>query len=77
MPFWALARTMHDADPAPAPPCPPDPQLVTAPALAFLIPVNALRNAALLAASTPLVAMVDADLTIVDTLAQLLRDKRR
>lgn len=50
LPSWALAPTMHGAAP---PPTPPGQQLVTAPALAFLVPVNALRNAALLATSTP------------------------
>lgn len=50
---------------------------MTAPALTFLIPVNALRNAALLAVTTPMATMVDADLTISDTLTQLLQDKQR
>ncbi len=40
--------------------------------LAALIPINALRNAALLAASTPLVAMVDVDLLVSATLGRHL-----
>ncbi len=40
--------------------------------LARLLPINALRNAALLGASTPLVAMVDVDLVPSAQLARLL-----
>ncbi|GFR42280.1 hypothetical protein Agub_g3178 [Astrephomene gubernaculifera] len=41
-------------------------------ALAYLTPINALRNAALLAATTPLVMMIDVDLCVSRTLVQLL-----
>ncbi|GLC49542.1 hypothetical protein PLESTB_000253000 [Pleodorina starrii] len=46
--------------------------------LAALMPINALRNAAFLAADTPLVAMVDVDLSPSGSLAgQVLADSGR
>ncbi|PNH10680.1 Glycosyltransferase-like protein LARGE2, partial [Tetrabaena socialis] len=47
------------------------------PALAFLTPINALRNAALLAAKSPLVAMIDVDLRVSRTLVQFVQDEAR
>jgi hypothetical protein len=46
-------------------------------ALAALVPINALRNAALLAIRTPLVAMIDVDLAISGSLLRVLEDSRR
>lgn len=42
--------------------------------VAQLLPINALRNAALAAADTQLVALVDVDLLVSESLAQQLRD---
>ncbi len=42
------------------------------PAMHMLLPINSLRNAALLAASTPLVSMIDVDLVLSSTLGQQL-----
>lgn len=42
--------------------------------VAALLPINALRNAAVVAASTPLVAMVDVDLLLARGLAQELAE---
>ena len=44
-------------------------EAVADPALAALVPINALRDAALLPAATPLVAMVDVDLAPSASLA--------
>ncbi|GIL65166.1 hypothetical protein Vafri_18964 [Volvox africanus] len=46
-------------------------------ALASLVPINALRNAALLAIRTPLAAMIDVDLAISDSLKSILSDPNR
>lgn len=45
-------------------------EVVSDPALLSLVPINSLRNAALLAASTPLAAMVDVDLAPSSSLAE-------
>ncbi|EFJ49648.1 hypothetical protein VOLCADRAFT_89588 [Volvox carteri f. nagariensis] len=47
------------------------------PALAALMPTNALRNAALLPVRTPLAAMVDADLSVSRSLGQLAANSSR
>lgn len=47
------------------------------PAIAALLPINALRNAALTAARTSLIALVDVDLLLSQTLAQELLDPTR
>lgn len=52
-------------------------ELVDDPHIAALLPINTLRNAALLAASTPLVAMVDVDLLVSAALAQHMADASR
>lgn len=46
-------------------------------ALAALVPINALRNAALLAIRTPLVAMIDVDLAVSDSLQNVLQNADR
>ncbi|GLC54623.1 hypothetical protein PLESTB_000888400 [Pleodorina starrii] len=46
-------------------------------AVASLVPINALRNAALLAIRTPLVAMIDVDLAVSDSLKRILADPNR
>ncbi|GIL84619.1 hypothetical protein Vretimale_14563 [Volvox reticuliferus] len=46
-------------------------------ALASLVPINALRNAALLAIRTPLAAMIDVDLAISDSLKSILADPNK
>lgn len=46
-------------------------------ALAPLLPVNTLRNAAHLAATTPLTAMVDVDVSVSRTLSALVTDRDR
>ncbi|EFJ45024.1 hypothetical protein VOLCADRAFT_94735 [Volvox carteri f. nagariensis] len=52
-------------------------EVVADPPLAGLVPINTLRNAALLAASTPLVAMIDVDLAPSESLgAEVLRPLR-
>ncbi|KAG2489433.1 hypothetical protein HYH03_012070 [Edaphochlamys debaryana] len=52
-------------------------EVVADPALSGLVPINALRNAALLAVTSPLAAMVDVDLAPSGGLAALLRDEER
>lgn len=47
------------------------------PAIAALLPINALRNAALTAARTSVIALVDVDLLLSQTLAQELLDPTR
>ncbi|GIM01964.1 hypothetical protein Vretimale_6730 [Volvox reticuliferus] len=51
-------------------------EVTTDSALAYLTPINALRNAALLATQTPLVMMIDVDLCVSDTLLQLLSESK-
>ncbi|GIL49886.1 hypothetical protein Vafri_6197 [Volvox africanus] len=51
-------------------------ELTSDSALAYLTPINALRNAALLAAQTPLVMMIDVDLCVSDTLLQFLSESK-
>eukprot|EP00198_Chlamydomonas_reinhardtii_P011469 XP_001700806.1 predicted protein [Chlamydomonas reinhardtii] len=53
-------------------------EVTSDPGLAALVPINSLRNVALLAARTPLVAMIDVDLAPCEGLAgRLLRDVSR
>jgi hypothetical protein len=47
-------------------------EMVTDASMAALLPINALRNIALIAASTPLVAMIDVDLLVSTSLADSL-----
>ncbi|KXZ49816.1 hypothetical protein GPECTOR_19g267 [Gonium pectorale] len=47
------------------------------PALAALVPINSLRNAALLAVRTPLAAMIDVDLALSDSMMRMLADAKR
>jgi glycosyltransferase-like protein LARGE len=42
------------------------------PAMHLLFPINSLRNAALLAAASPLIAMIDVDLVMASSLGQQL-----
>lgn len=44
--------------------------------MASLLPINGLRNAALLAVTTPLAAMVDVDLLVSASLAQEMADSK-
>jgi glycosyltransferase-like protein LARGE len=53
-------------------------ELVADELLPVILPVNSIRNVAMLAATTPLVAMVDVDLILSANLAnQVLKDKAR
>ena len=45
--------------------------------VAALLPINALRNAALLAAETPLIAMVDVDLLLSRGLDEEIKDREK
>ena len=45
-------------------------EVVSEPVMGEMLPINALRNAALLPASTPLVTMMDVDLLISRSLAE-------
>lgn len=45
-------------------------------ALAYLTPINALRNVALLATQTPLVMMIDVDICVSNTLVQFVNNSK-
>lgn len=51
-------------------------EVVAEPLLAKLLPINAIRNLAILASSTPLVAMIDVDLLLSASLAGELVDSQ-
>ncbi|KAG2500253.1 hypothetical protein HYH03_001831 [Edaphochlamys debaryana] len=51
-------------------------EVASDPALASLVPINAVRNAALLAVRTPLAAMVDVDLRVSKSLVALVSEPR-
>lgn len=46
-------------------------------AMLYILPINLLRNAALLAAQTPLVAMIDIDLLVSRSFADAVQDSAR